>query len=111
MDRPGTSDPAALTRELTAALGVLAGARRALVDHHLPELRQLIGALERIQAALGGLSAPERDGLQRQLLAVLDEAASLAAGLSAEHARMETALHGVGPKRRADRAYRRASRL
>lgn len=111
MDGPRTPDPAALTRELTAALGVLAGARRALVDHHLPELQQLIGALEHIQATLSGLSASDRAGLQRQLLAVLDEAASLAEGLSAEHARMQTALHRVGTKRRADRAYRRASRL
>lgn len=111
MDEPRTPDPAALSRELTAALGVLAGARRSLVDHHLPELQQLIGALERIQGTLSSLSAAEREGVQRQVLAVLDEASSLAESLNAEQARMQTALHQVGTKRRADRAYRRAGRL
>jgi hypothetical protein len=111
MDRPPHPEPAALTRELTTALAILAGARRALVDHHLPELRHLIGALERIQATLGGIPAPERVGVRRQLLAVLDEAARLAESLGAEHARVQATLQRVGAKRQADRAYRRASRL
>jgi hypothetical protein len=104
-------DPAALARQLSAALGVLAGARRALADDHLPQLQHLIGALERVQAALDGLAAPARAGLQRQLLAVLDEAAGLARSLGAEQARTQAALRRVGAKRRADRAYRQASRL
>ena len=109
MDVP--SDTAALARELSAALGVLAGARRALADDHLPELQHLIDALERMQATLDSLSGPDRAGLQRQLLALLDEAAGLAQGLSAEHARTQSALRRVGAKRRADRAYRDAGRL
>ena len=111
MDVPRSPDPAALARDLTAALGVLAGARRALADDHLPQLQHLIGTLERLAAALAGLSAPERAGLQRQLLAVLDEAAGLAGSLGAEHARTQAALRRVGAKRRADRAYRQANRL
>jgi hypothetical protein len=104
-------DPAALVRQLSAALGVLAGARRALADDHLPQLQCMIGALERIQATLDGLAAPAGAGLQRQLLAVLDEAAGLARSLGAEQARTQSALRRVGAKRRADRAYRQASRL
>ena len=110
MDEART-DPAALSRELTAALGILAAARRALVSRHLPALEQLVGALERVEATLGSLPAAGHDGLRRQLLAVLDEASSLAAGLGAEQARTLLALRRVGAKRRADRAYRRASRL
>ena len=108
---PRSPDPAALTRDLSAALGVLAGARRALADDHLPRLRHLIGALERLQTTFNSLSGPDHTGLQRQLLAVLDEAASLARSLGAEQARTQTALRRVGAERRADRAYRRASRL
>jgi hypothetical protein len=104
-------DPAALAQELSAALGVLASARRALADDHLPRLQHLIGALERFQATLDGLSAPDRAGLQRQLLAVLDEASGLAQSLGAEQARARAARGRAGVERRADRAYRRASRL
>ncbi len=104
-------DAAALARELSAALGVLAGARRTLADDHLPQLQHLIDALERIEATLAGLSGPDRAGLHRQLLALLDEAAGLAQSLSAEHTRTQTALRRVGAKRGADRAYRRAGRL
>jgi uncharacterized membrane-anchored protein len=111
MDVPRNPDPAALDRELSAALGVLAGARRALANDHLPDLQQLIDALERIEATLASLSTPERAGLRRQLLAVLDEAAGLAQSLSAEHARTQAALRRAGAKRRADSAYRQASRL
>ena len=111
MDIPRSPDPEALARDLSAALGVLASARRALVDDHLPELQHLIDALERIQATLDGLSAPDRAGLQRQLLAVLDEASGLARSLGAEHARTQAALRRVGPERRADRAYHKAGRL
>ena len=111
MDIPHSPDPTAVARELSAALGVLASARGALADDHLPQLQHLIDALERIHATLGGLSAPERAGLQRQLLAVLDEAAGLVESLSAEHARTQAALRRVGAKRRADRAYRQTSRL
>jgi len=111
MAEPQSADPAALSRELSAALGVLADARRALADRHLPELRQLVGALERIQATLGGLSPAERVSLQRQLLGLLDEAAKLAEGLSAEQGRIRNTLRRGGAERRADRAYRRASRL
>lgn len=111
MDIPHSPDPAALARELSAALGVLASARRALADDHLPQIQHLIDALARIHATLGGLSTAERAGLQRQLLAVLDEAARLVQSLSAEHARTQAALRRVGAKRRADRAYRQTSRL
>jgi hypothetical protein len=111
MDTPHSPDPTALARELSAALGVLARARRALADDHLPQLQQLLDALEPIHAKLSGLSAPEREGLQRQLLAVLDEAAGLVQRLSADHARTQAALRRVGAKRRADRAYRQTSRL
>jgi hypothetical protein len=104
-------DPAVLARELSAALGVLAGARQALADHHLPRLQHLIGALERFQATLDRLAAEDRAGVRRQLLAVLDEAAGLAQSLGAEQARARAALRRVGVERRADRAYRRASRL
>jgi hypothetical protein len=108
---PPSPDPSALARELSAALGVLAGARRALADDHLPQLQQLIGALEHLQTRLDRLSGPDRTGLQRQLVAVLDEAAGLARSLGAEQARTQAALRRVGADRRADRAYRRASRL
>jgi hypothetical protein len=108
---PRGPDPAALARDLSAALGVLAGARRALADDHLPRLQQLIGALEHLQMSLDGLSGPDRASLQRQLLAVLDEATGLACSLGAEQARTQAALRRVGAERRADRAYRRASRL
>jgi hypothetical protein len=111
MDVARSPDAEALARELTAALGVLAGARRALADDQLPQLQHLIGTLERLEAALAGLSAPERAGLQRQLLAALDEAAGLAQSLGAAHARTQAALRRVGAKRRADRAYRQANRL
>lgn len=111
MGAPRSPDPAALAQELSAALGVLAGARRALADDHLPELQHLIDALEGLRVRLASLSAPDRAGLQPQLLAVLDEAAGLAHSLSAEHARTLTALRRVGAKRRAERAYRQASRL
>ena len=111
MDVPHSPDPAALARELTAALGTLAGARRALADDHLPQLSRLIGTLERLEAALAGLPPPDRPGLRRQLLAALDEAALLAQSLGAEHARTRAALRGVGATRRAERAYRRAKRL
>jgi hypothetical protein len=74
-------DPATLARQLSAALGFLAGARRALADDHLPHLEQLIGALERLQARLDSEPAPDSAGLQGQLLAVLDEAAGLARSL------------------------------
>jgi hypothetical protein len=111
MAMPRSPDPAALARELSAALGVLASARRALADDHLPQLQHLIGALERIQATLDGLAAPARAGLERQLLALLDEASGFAHSLGAEQARTQAALRRVGAKRRADRAYRQASRL
>jgi hypothetical protein len=61
--------------------------------------------------SLDGLSGPDRASLQRQLLGVLDEAAGLARSLGAEQARTQAALRRVGAERRADRAYRRASRL
>jgi hypothetical protein len=108
---PGRPDRSALERELSAALGVLAGARRALAEDHLSQLQQLIGVLEGLQARLDGRSGPDCTGLQRQLLAVLDEAAGLARSLGAEQARTQAALRRVGADRRADRAYRRASRL
>jgi hypothetical protein len=108
---PRSPDPSALARELSAALGVLAAARRALADDHLPQLQQLIGTLEALQTRLDSLSTPDRTGLQRQLLAVLDEAAGLARSLGAEQARTQAALRRAGADRRADRAYRRASRL
>jgi hypothetical protein len=111
MAMPRGPDPAALADDLSAALGVLAGARRALADDHLPRLQHLIGALERLQTRLDSLSAAERAGLQRQLLAVLDEAGGLARSLGAEQARTQAALRRVGAERRADRAYRRTSRL
>lgn len=96
MPTPDSRDPEAVARELSAALGMLAAARRALADDHLPRLQQLIAALERMHATLGGISAAERAGLQRQLLAVLDEAAVLVQRLDAEHARTQAALHRVG---------------
>ncbi len=108
---PRSPDAAAPERDLSAVLGVLAAARRALADDHLPRLQQLIGALERLQMSLDGLLGPERAGLQRQLLAVLDEAAGLARGLEAEQARTQAGLRRLGAERRADRAYRWASRL
>jgi hypothetical protein len=111
MAMPRSPDPAALAEHLNAALGVLAGARRALADDHLPRLQHLIGALERLQMTLDSLSAADRAGLQRQLLAVLDEAAGLARSLGAEQAHTQAALRRVGAERRADRAYRRTSRL
>jgi hypothetical protein len=46
MGVPRYPDPAALAQELSAALGVLAGARRTLADDQLPELQHLINALE-----------------------------------------------------------------
>jgi hypothetical protein len=111
MDVPHTPEHAALARELSAALGVLAGARRCLADDQLPRLQHLIGTLERMQSMLDSASAPGRAGLQRQLLALLDEAAGLAQSLGAEHARTQAALRRVGAERRADRAYRQAGRL
>ena len=108
-----TSDPdaAGLAPELSAALGVLASARRALPDDRLPQLQHLIDTLERIQAALAGLAAADRAGLRRQLLAMLDEATGLAQAPDAEHARTQAVLRRVGAKRRAERAYRQAGRL
>jgi hypothetical protein len=111
MDVRGTPEPSALARELSAALGVLASARRALADQQLPQLHNLIGTLERFQATLDELSAAEVPGLQRRLLALLDEAAHLGQSLRAEHARTQAGLRGIGDKCRADRAYRRAGRL
>lgn len=111
MDIPHSPDPEAVARELSAVLGVIARARRTLADDHLPQLQHLIDALERIHATLGGLSGPERAGLQRQLLAALDEAGGLVQSLEAEHARTQAALRRIGAKRRADRAYRRTSGL
>jgi hypothetical protein len=111
MPMPRSPDPSALARELSAALGVLAAARRALTDDHLPQVQQLIGALEGLQTRLDGLSPPDGTGLQGQLLAVLDEAAGLARSLEAEQARTQAALRRAGADRHADRAYRRASRL
>jgi hypothetical protein len=108
---PRSPDPAALAQDLSAALGLLAGARRALAEDHLPRLQHLIGALERLQTTLDSWSEADRAGLQRQLLAVLDEAAGLARSLGAEQARTQAALRRVGAERRADRAYRRTSRL
>jgi hypothetical protein len=111
MAAPPDPDPAALARDLSAALGVLAGARRALADDHLPQLEHLIGTLERLQTTLDRLGGPDRADLQWQLLALLDEAAGLARSLGAEQARTQAALRRVGAERRADRAYRWASRL
>ena len=108
---PRNPDPTVLAQDLSAALGVLTSARRALADDHLPQLQLLIGALERLRTTLDRLSEPDRAGVQRQLLALLDEAAGLACGLGAEQARTQAALRRVGAERRADRAYHRASRL
>jgi hypothetical protein len=106
-----TPDALALAQDLRAALGVLAGARRALAEDDPPELGHLVGTLERLHRALGSLAAADRERLRPELLMVLDEASSLADGLTAEHARVAAALRRVGTKRRADRAYRQASRL
>lgn len=99
-----------LEEGMALALDLLGRARRALAQGELPELGRLVGLLDGLRHGLDG-AAPVDGRLVRQILALLDEAGTLASALREEQARVAARLREEGCHRRAGVAYRRAGRL
>jgi hypothetical protein len=95
---------------LPAALDLLARVRTAMTESEVGDLHDLLPLVDRLRLAIE--QDPPAGGAERgELLALLDEVASLSHMLGAAREQARDALRGAGARARAGAAYHRAGRL
>jgi hypothetical protein len=95
---------ARLRAEIAATAELLARARQELAGGRTPAIDQLVALVETLERRFGTL--PLEGDLRPALLALLDEAARLAAELDGEMRDLARRLRADGARRRAEVAYR-----
>jgi hypothetical protein len=95
---------ARLRAEIAATAELLARTRQELAGGRTPAIDQLVALVETLERRFGTL--PLEGDLRPALLALLDEAARLAAELDGEMRDLARRLRADGARRRAEVAYR-----
>jgi hypothetical protein len=106
MTGAGDGGVARLRAELAAAGEQIGRARRALARGRPSALERLPSLIEGLEGRLESAPRALRDDLRPELLALLDEAAGLAAALGVEMRDLGLRLRAEGERRRAEIAYR-----